>query len=333
MPEHEKVAIIGDGAWGTAMALVLHDSGHWIRMWSHDAAYLDTMRATRQNSLYLPSVKLPQDIDFDPVLAHCLQWADLVVTAIPSKFLRAVLSKGAHALPQDTPVLSLTKGFDGENLHRPSEVVKECLGARHVVALSGPSHAEEVARGLPASVVVASEELETARRIQRIVTTSRFRVYASRDIVGAEVAGAVKNIIALAAGIAHGMGLGDNALAALATRGLVEMTRLGAALGAEPSTFSGLAGMGDLITTCISDLSRNRAVGRQLAEGRKLDEILAGMNGVPESVSTTSLAVNLARQHHVDMPITEQVAAVLWEGKAPQQALDELMNRARKDED
>ncbi|MCD8350524.1 MAG: NAD(P)-dependent glycerol-3-phosphate dehydrogenase [Planctomycetaceae bacterium] len=334
MSEHKKrIAVIGDGAWGTAIALVLHGSGHWIRMWSHDAEYLETMRTTGRNSRFLPTATLPADIDYDPVLAHCLQWADLVVVAVPSKFLRSVLSGGAGALPEETPVLSLTKGFDCETLRRPSEVVRECLGARHVVALSGPSHAEEVARGLPASVVVAAEELETARRIQRIVTTSRFRVYASRDIVGVEVAGAVKNIIALAAGIANGMELGDNTLAALATRGLVEMTRLGVALGGEPSTFSGLAGMGDLITTCVSDFSRNRAVGRRLAKGETLETILASMSGVPESVSTTSLAVSLAKHHHVSMPITEQVAAVLWDGKAPQQALDELMSRARKDED
>ncbi|MCD8140950.1 MAG: NAD(P)-dependent glycerol-3-phosphate dehydrogenase [Planctomycetaceae bacterium] len=333
MSERKKrIAIVGDGAWGTAIALVLHGSGHWIRMWSHDAEYLETMRSTGRNSRFLPNVTLPADIDYEPVLAHCLQWADLVVIAVPSKFLRTVLLGGAGALPEDTPVLSLTKGFD-ETLHRPSEVVRECLGARHVVALSGPSHAEEVSKGLPASVVVAAEELETARRIQRIVTTPRFRVYASRDIVGVEVAGAVKNIIALAAGIANGMELGDNTLAALATRGLVEMTRLGVALGAEASTFSGLAGMGDLITTCISDFSRNRAVGRRLAGGETLETILASINGVPESVSTTSLAVSLAKKHHIDMPITEQVAAVLWDRKSPQQALDELMNRARKDED
>ena len=333
MSDKEKIAVIGDGGWGTAMSLVLLSSGHRVRMWSHDAAYLDEMTNTRVNSRFLPTATLPADLGFEADLGGIMQWADMVVSAIPSKFLRPVLSRASGALDKDKPVLSLTKGFDAEALKRPSEVIRECLGARHVVALSGPCHAEEIARGLPASVVVASEELEVARRLQRAVTTPRFRVYASRDIVGVEVAAAVKNVIALAAGLVYGMKLGDNALAALATRGLVEMTRLGVALGGDAATFSGLAGMGDLITTCISAHSRNRQVGTRLAAGEKLEDILAGMTGVPESVTTTSLAVGLAKKHHVAMPITEQVASVLWEGKSPAQALDELMNRARKDED
>ena len=333
MQEKEKIAIIGDGGWGTAMAMVLASSGRKTAVWGYDPRYLEEMRTTRINSRFLPGITIPGGIDFESDMGRVLDWADVVVTAVPSKFLRGVLAEAAGKLDPEKPVLSLTKGFDPETLHRPSEVVRECLGARHVVALSGPSHSEEVARGLPASVVVASEELETARRIQRIVSTPRFRVYASRDIVGVEVAGAVKNVIALAAGLVHGMRLGDNALAALATRGLVEMTRLGVALGGEAATFSGLAGMGDLITTCVSPHGRNRRLGTLLAEGRGLDSILSDMAGVPESVTTTTLAMGLARLHHVDMPITEQVAAVLWDGKKPMQALDELMNRARKDED
>lgn len=333
MQEHEKIAVIGDGGWGTAMAGVLASSGREVKMWSHDAAYLDEMAASRVNSRFLPSIRLPDSLGFDADLAGIMDWADIVMTAIPSKFLRPVLSQAASSFDREKPVLSLTKGFDPGSLTRPSEVVRECLGAKRVAALSGPSHAEEVARGLPASVVLASGELELARRLQQIVTTPRFRVYASRDIVGVETAGAVKNIIALAAGIVHSMGLGANTLAALMTRGLVEMTRLGVAMGGEASTFSGLAGMGDLITTCVSDLSRNRQVGTLLASGKTLDDILASMNGVPESVTTTSLALELAEKLHVDMPITTQVAALLREGKAPARALDELMNRARKDED
>lgn len=333
MQEKEKVAIIGDGAWGTAMAMVLATSGRRSVIWGHDPRYLAEMRESRVNRLFLPGLAIPDVVGFEPDLAKAIGWADMVITAVPSKFLRPVLTGAKGALDPEKPVLSLTKGFDPESLQRPSRVVAECLGARHVVALSGPSHAEEVARGLPASVVVAARELETARRIQHIVTTPRLRVYASRDIVGVEVAGAVKNVIALAAGLVQGMRLGDNALAALTTRGLVEMVRLGVALGGEAATFSGLAGMGDLITTCISEHGRNRRVGALLAAGESLESILKGMNGVPESVTTTSVALGLARKHYVDMPITEQVAAVLWEGKKPEQALDELMNRARKDED
>lgn len=333
MPEHEKIAIIGDGAWGTAMAMVLLSSGRSVRMWSHDAAYLERMRQSRRNQIFLPNLELPPELEFEADAARAMEWADLVVTAVPSKFLRDVLAPCRGALAEEKPVLSLTKGFDAESLLRPSQLIADCLGAKRVAALSGPSHAEEVARRLPASVVVASEELALARQIQQVVTTSRFRVYASRDIVGVEVAGAMKNVIALAAGLLHGMNLGDNALAALTTRGLVEMVRLGVRLGADAPTFSGLAGMGDLITTCISPHSRNRRVGKLLAEGKNLDAILADMKGIPESVTTTRLALELARKHHVELPITEQVAAVLWEGKPPEQALDELMTRARKDED
>lgn len=333
MQEKVRVTIIGDGGWGTAMAMVLDSSGHETTIWSHDAAYLERMRQTRANPLFLPGATIPAGIGFEPDIAAAIQWADLVVTAVPSKFLRQVLVRAKGALDPEKPVMSLTKGFDAESLERPSQVIRECLGARKVVALSGPSHSEEIARGLPASVVVASEELETARRIQHIVSTPRFRVYASRDIVGVETAGAVKNVIALAAGMAQGMRLGDNALAALATRGLAEMMRLGVALGGDAATFSGLAGMGDLITTCISSHGRNRRVGELLAEGRTLESILEEMTGVPESVTTTTLTLELAARHHVDMPITEQVAAVLWKGKKPEQALRDLMTRARKDED
>lgn len=332
-PQPTKVAILGDGAWGTAMAMVLLSSGHQVRMWSHDPRCLESMKKNRQNRLFLPGIELPADLEFEPDAEAAVKWAELVVAAVPSKYLRSVLAACGEAFDPEKPILSLTKGFDPDTLHRPSQLIAECLGAKHVAALSGPSHAEEVARRLPASVVVASSELALARNIQRIVSTPRFRVYASRDIIGVEVAGALKNVIALAAGLLQGMNLGDNALAALTTRGLVEMMRLGVALGAEPSTFAGLTGMGDLITTCISAHSRNRRVGRMLAEGKSLDAILGDMNGVPESVSTTRLAMELARKHHVELPITEQVAAVLWDGKPPEQALDELMNRARKDED
>lgn len=328
-----NVAILGDGAWGTAIAMVLLSSGHRVQLWGHDSRYLDLMASVRQNRLYLPGIDIPDSLEFVPDAKGAVRWADLVVAAVPSKYLRAVLEPCRGALDPEKPVLSLTKGFDADSLMRPSELIVECLGTKHVAALSGPSHAEEVARRLPASVVVASAELGLARKIQKIVTNSRFRVYASRDIVGVEIAGALKNIIALAAGLLQGMNLGDNALSALATRGLVEMMRLGVALGAEPATFSGLAGMGDLITTCVSAHSRNRRVGRMLAEGKALDAILGDMNGIPESVTTTRLALALAKKHHIEMPITEQVAAVLWNGKPPEQALDELMTRARKDED
>lgn len=332
MSKNEKIAIIGDGGWGTAMAVLLAASGKKPVIWGHDAAYLEEMRRTRENSRFLPGPAIPEAVAFEADPGRALEGAGMVVTAVPSKFLRPVLERIAPYFDPELIVVSLTKGLDADNLERPSQVVRARLRARHVVALSGPSHAEEVARFLPASVVAASEELEMARRVQQFISTSRFRIYASGDIVGVEVAGAVKNIIALAAGIARGLQLGDNALAALTTRGLVEMTRLGTAMGGQATTFSGLAGMGDLITTCCSTHSRNRRVGEMLAAGKSLDEILAGISGVPESVVTTSLVLALARKLGIDMPITREVAAVLWEGKKPEAALHDLMNRARKDE-
>lgn len=328
-----RVSIVGDGAWGTALALVLHSAGRSVAVWGHDPAYLSEMRERRENRLFLPGVAIPAAVRFEPDLAAAFSEADLVVNAVPSRFLRAVFADAKRLLRSGTPVVSLTKGLEPETLKRPSNVLRECLGAAKVAALSGPSHAEEVARSLPASLVSASDELETARHVQHVFSTPRFRVYASRDLAGVEIAGAAKNVIALAAGIVHGMGLGDNALAALATRGLAEMARLGAALGGEAQTFAGLAGMGDLITTCISPHGRNRAVGIELAKGRKLADILAGIPGVPEGVTTTKSLLELARKRGIDMPITEQVEAVLWEGKNPEQAVTDLMTRARKDED
>ncbi len=330
--EPKRIAMLGDGGWGTAMSTVLAGAGHSVTMWSHDPEYLRAMESSRENTHFLPGIRLPDSLAFEPDMAKALAAADVVAVAIPSKFLRATLSRAGVTLPPEKACLSLTKGMDADTLELPSQVIRECLGAAKVAVLSGPSHAEEVARGLPASLVAASDELATARDVQHIVTTPRFRVYASGDRVGVEIGGATKNVIALAAGIAHGMDLGDNALSALATRGLVEMTRLGTAMGGEAATFSGLAGMGDLITTCFSPHGRNRAVGIRLAKGETLEQILASMNGVPESVTTTASVLALAKQHYVDMPITEQVAAVLWQGKSPVQAVHDLMTRAKKDE-
>lgn len=330
--EPKRIAILGDGAWGTAMSTVLAGAGHSVTMWSHDPEYLRAMERSRENTRFLPGIRLPDGLAFEPDMDKAIAAADVVTVAIPSKFLRATLGRAKYALAKEKPFLSLTKGMDADTLELPSEVIRECLGATKVAVLSGPSHAEEVARGLPASLVAASDELATARDVQHIVTTPRFRVYASGDRVGVEIAGATKNVIALAAGIACGMDLGDNALSALATRGMVEMTRLGTAMGGEAATFSGLAGMGDLITTCFSPHGRNRAVGIRLAKGESLEQILASMNGVPESVTTTASVLALAKQHDVDMPITEQVGAVLWQGKNPAQAVHDLMTRAKKDE-
>ncbi|MDR3210380.1 MAG: NAD(P)-dependent glycerol-3-phosphate dehydrogenase, partial [Planctomycetota bacterium] len=244
-----KVVIVGDGAWGTALALVLERSGQEVVIWGHDPGYLEEMRQHRENRVFLPGVKLPAGIAFADDLGQAVADAGLVVNAIPSRFLRPVFSRPLPNLPPGTPVVSLTKGLEPETLKRPSEVLADCLGEVRLAALSGPSHAEEVARGLPASLVSASSDLATARQVQQMFSQPRFRVYASADLVGVEIAAAAKNVIALAAGIVQGLELGDNALAALATRGMTEIARIGVAMGGDPRTFSGLAGIGDLITT------------------------------------------------------------------------------------
>ncbi len=332
MVKQQAISIIGDGAWGTALALVLLGAGHDVAMGGHDPASLDEMRRLGENRRFLPGIALPPALAFEADLGAALARAEVAANAVPSQYLRRVFAKSAGAARPDAIVVSLTKGLDPDTLERPSQVLRECLGTGRIVALSGPSHAEEVARSLPASLVAAADELETARNVQHIFSTPRFRVYASGDLIGVEISGAAKNVIALAAGIVHGLGLGDNALAALATRGLAEMARLGAALGGDAQTFAGLAGMGDLITTCVSPHGRNRAVGIQLARGMRLDAILSGIAGVPEGVTTTRSLLALARRVGVDMPITAQAAAVLWEGKDPRAAVDELMTRAKRDE-
>ena len=333
MTKKTNISIIGDGAWGTALALVLHRAGQNAAIWGHEPAYLDAMREQRVNSRFLPGIPIPSEIRFLPDLGEALAHADVAVCAVPSKFLRSVFSNAAGLLKQGATVVSLTKGLEEETLLRPSQLLEQFLETRNIAALSGPSHAEEVARNLPASLVSAAVNVETARFVQHVFSTPNFRVYASSDLIGVEVAGAAKNVIALAAGIVHGLGLGDNALAALATRGLAEMSRLGTALGGEAQTFAGLAGMGDLITTCISPHGRNRAVGIALAEGKSLEQILAAIPGVPEGVTTTRSLLSLAKRIEVDMPITAQAEMVVWEGKDPRQAVADLMTRARKDED
>ncbi len=332
MNNEHRITFIGDGAWGTALALVLASSGQSSTIWGHDPAYIDTMQETRVNSLFLPGIEIPRNVVFDADFENAVAGADIVVNAVPSKFLRSVFAGKKGLFNSGQTIVSLTKGIEEESLKRPSEILAECLDMENIVVLSGPSHAEEVARMLPASVVAASDKLEKARHVQQIFSTPRFRVYASGDIIGVELAGAAKNVIALAAGIAKGMELGDNTMAALITRGIVEMSRLGVAMGGDAQTFSGLAGLGDLVTTCISPHGRNRTVGIQLAQGKKLDDILASISGVAEGVTTTRSLYGLAQRIGVDMPIAEQVAAVLWEGKNAELALSDLMTRSRKDE-
>ena len=325
----ERAVVIGDGGWGTALALMLMRTGVRTTLWSAFAEQAREIQAARENKRFLPGVPLPRDLVVTADPFDAARDADLAISAVPTQFLREVAARFEDALKGDVPIVSATKGIEIETFRTPMPILREVLGDRPLAVLSGPSHAEEVARGLPASVVCASRDLKLALRVQEILSGDSFRVYSSHDPLGAELGGALKNVIAIAAGISDGLGLGDNAKAALLTRGMVEMARFGAAQGAEPATFFGLAGIGDLITTCCSPYSRNRSVGEQIGKGRSLRDILTGMNMVAEGIWTTkALFGPEAEGASVSLPIAEQVHAVLFEDKDPRDAVLDLMRRA-----
>jgi len=328
-----RAAIIGDGGMGTLSAILLASSGIGVRMWSAFGEHVADMQRTGTNERFLPGVRLPENLLLSTDAAEVTDGADLVVLAVPSRYLQDVLAQTAEALPEEPIYCSVIKGIETESLLRPSEVLERVAGPRRTVILSGPCLAREVAAQLPAAVVVASAEAEDAQRVRRAFATDWFRVYTSDDPVGVELAGALKNVVAIAAGICHGLELGTNAVAALVTRGLVEMRRLGTALGARPETFAGLAGLGDLVTTCLSPLSRNHRVGEAIGRGRSLDDILAELGRAePEGVRTTWAVLTLAQREGVDMPITREVYEVLFKGKPAPDAVADLMQREMKAE-
>jgi glycerol-3-phosphate dehydrogenase (NAD(P)+) len=329
----KTLAILGDGAWGTAIALLLARSpDHRVRLWSAREENARILRERRENVRLLPGVRLPESIELTTDPAMAVEGADLWISAIPTVYLRQTLSQFRGRCRPEQPVISLTKGIEIDTFCRPTEIITDVLGSDRVAALSGPSHAEEVCRGLPCSVVVAASDSSLAGWLQRLFFTERFRVYTSGDLVGVEVAGALKNIIGVAAGIGDGLGFGDNAKSALMTRGLVEMARFGVALGAEHGTFQGLAGMGDLITTCISPHGRNRRVGERLGKGEKLAQILASSPMVAEGVTTAKSVHERAVRMGIEMPITTSVYQVLYEDKSPLTAVEELMSRTPRRE-
>jgi glycerol-3-phosphate dehydrogenase (NAD(P)+) len=328
MPTETGFAILGDGAWGTSIALLLaQNPAHRVTLWSAREENGRLLRERRENVRLLPGVPIPDSIHLTTDVREAVdRGRDLWIAAIPTVYLRATLQSFAQVRP-GAPVLSLAKGLERESFRRPSQIIAEVLGAERVAVLSGPSHAEEVSRGLPTTLVVASADLELAQWVQQRFATERFRVYTNLDPVGVELAGALKNVIGIAAGISDGLGLGDNAKSALLTRGLVEMTRFGVAQGGEPETFHGLAGMGDLITTCISPHGRNREVGLRLGRGERPEQILASMTKVAEGVWTTHSVHERAGHMGIEMPITEQVFQVLYRNKDPRTAVSELMLR------
>jgi glycerol-3-phosphate dehydrogenase (NAD(P)+) len=327
------LAVLGDGAWGTAIALLLaRTPEHHVRLWSAREESGRLLRETRENKRLLPGVRIPESVELTTDPAEAVRGADLWVSAIPTVYLRATLSRFAGMAHAVQPVVSLTKGIENETFRRPTEVITEVLGTEAVAVLSGPSHAEEVCRGMPTSVVAASEGPNLAQWLQGLFNTGRFRVYTSADVVGVELAGALKNIVGIAAGISDGLGFGDNAKSALLTRGLVEMARFGGAFGADHATFQGLAGVGDLITTCVSPHGRNRRVGERLGRGEKLADILASTPMVAEGVTTAKSVRERTLRTGIDAPIMTAVYEMLYEDKPPLAAVEELMTRRLKSE-
>jgi glycerol-3-phosphate dehydrogenase (NAD(P)+) len=326
------LAILGNGGFGTALAVAFAAAGLKPRLWGHDAAYTERIARNRDNPRYLPGVELPASVEVGSDPAAAVRGVRCVLCAVPTQHLRAVLSGFAPFLEPGVPLVSLSKGLEESTSRRPSEVLREVLGERPIAVLSGPSHAEELARGLPASMVLASVDPQLARDLQALLSTSTLRLYRNSDPIGVELCGALKNIIAIAAGVADGLGLGDNSKAALLTRGLAEMARFGVALGAQRETFFGLAGVGDLFTTAVSAHGRNRALGHRLGQGETLEDILAGTRKVAEGVWTSRAVLRTAETLELDMPITQQVVAVLFHGKSPSHVVRDLMNRFPKEE-
>jgi glycerol-3-phosphate dehydrogenase (NAD(P)+) len=328
-----NIGIIGDGAMGTLSACILAERGAQVTLWSAFADHAADIRRDRENKRFLPGLRLPENVSVTADAAEIPRQATLLVSAVPTPYLRDVFSRIGPELPV-APLLSVTKGIENGSLKRPSELLRELLGEeRPVAVLSGPCIANEVARRQPASVVVAGEDEALCETVQEAMSSGYFRVYRNSDPLGVELAGALKNVIAVAAGMCDGLGLGDNAKAALLTRGLVEISRLGIALGARRETFAGLAGMGDLVTTCVSPHGRNRRVGEAIGRGQTLRQVLESMKQVAEGVHTARSVVALAERCGVEMPICRQVYNILFEDKHPQQAIEDLMKRPWRSEE
>jgi glycerol-3-phosphate dehydrogenase (NAD(P)+) len=332
----KRIAIIGAGSWGTGLAIVLarNAPARKISLWAYEADVVEAIRARRVNEIFLPGFEVPRSVEATGDLAAALDGAEIIVGVMPSAHARGMYRRIAAHAAAGAAVVSATKGLEPETLKRMTEVIAEELAARQprIAALSGPSFAREVARGDPTAVAIASADAALRAEIQEEFSGPTLRLYANEDVVGVELGGAVKNVIAIAAGVCEGLGLGWNTTAALITRGLAEMTRLVVALGGRPQTMAGLAGLGDLVLTCTGALSRNRSLGVELGRGRKLEEIVAGSRMVAEGVGTTAATMALARRHRVEMPITEQMHAVLYQGRAPQEAIRELMERRLRHE-
>jgi glycerol-3-phosphate dehydrogenase (NAD(P)+) len=329
------IAIIGAGGWGTALAVTMARQGRDVRLWAYEPYLVETMIATRENPLYLPSIRVPESVRISNSMRDVLVDSQIVILAMPSHVYRQVFTEMLPLVNADMLFVSASKGIENGTLMRMSEVLHDVASPRfppHIAAISGPTFAPEVARGEPAALVVTSPDEQLRLLLQKELSGPRFRLYTNSDLIGVEIAAAVKNIIAIAAGVVNGLGLGSNTTAALVTRGLVELTRLVTACGGKRETVSGLAGLGDLLLTSYGDLSRNRRVGIALGQGQDIQEILSGMRMVAEGVRTTKSAVALARKLDIEMPIADKMYSVLYESRRPNDAIHDLMERKLKEE-
>lgn len=332
MEKARQISVIGDGGWGTTLAILLSKKGYPVTLWGAFPDYAATVNKKRINSKFLPGIKIPHEVVITSSLDEALDNKEIIVLAIPSQYMRSVLTRLTANKLSDKIFVSVTKGIENKSLKRMSEVIGELLGRVRLSVLSGPTIAHEVALGVPTTIVISSNDPAMAKDMQSVFMTDRFRVYTNNDITGVELGGSLKNTIAIAAGISDALGFGTNAKAALLTRGLVEMARLGVAMGAKKETFYGLSGLGDLTTTCISPYSRNRRFGEEIGKGKTLKEALKETEMVVEGVATTESAYELAKKFKVDMPITTQIYKVLYDKKNPKIAVHDLMTRSPKEE-
>ncbi|MGK9476568.1 NAD(P)H-dependent glycerol-3-phosphate dehydrogenase [Melioribacter sp. OK-6-Me] len=330
-----RISVLGAGGWGTTLAILLHFNGHEVTLWEYKKDYAKTLVRTRENKIYLPGIKIPKEIQITHSLEEACHQRHMIVIAIPTQYIRSVLSQIKKNDFSNTTIVSVSKGIERDTLMTVSQIIQDELkniSHSQIGVLSGPSHAEEVSRKIPTAVVAASSDELTAKEIQAAFITSYFRVYSSTDILGVEYGGALKNVIAIGAGIVDGANFGDNTKAAIMTRGIAEISRLGLALGARPETFAGLSGMGDLIVTCMSRHSRNRYVGEQIGKGKKLKEILKSMKMVAEGVETSKAVHKLSEEHKIETPICSAVYKILFEERDPVKVTYELMTRDMKPE-
>jgi len=327
-----KITILGDGGWGTALALVAQRNGHDTMLWGTFPEYVKVLEEKRENVKFLPGVPIPKEIRLTSKFDEAVSFGECILIAIPTKFVRnALFQLKKHDLGSKI-LVSVSKGIENKTLLMPSQIIRSQKPSASLVILSGPSHAEEVARGVPTCVVVASRDIDKVKTVQNMLMDERFRIYRSSDALGVEIGGALKNVIAIAGGICDGLNLGDNTKSALLARGLSEISRLGVKMGARRETFYGLSGVGDLITTCFSKFGRNRYVGEEIGRGKKMKEIIDSMEMVAEGVETARAAYDLSKKYEVEMPITEEVYRVLYEDKPAVRALENLMMREAKDE-